>query len=334
MAECLCQRVLIFMVFTSPQIIGAPSFFPTVWGWIKGWFDPVTVSKICVIPQGEETKRLSELMELDDIPKGYGGNLDWEPGMAPDMDKAARQEVEKNGSKGWIDGPCLWQYNQRVPVGTQNGKPRRPTDLKPVGSTSLSTALKPTSPSPPQPQTRSRHPSPARVPVPSLNARPDLAATKTPSSISVLSGPESRSRSPAASVSGRAPAQAPPATAAVAPAAAAMLPTSSTSSLALNNNSTSDLTNANSSSNNVSFPQQRANVAHVEKDSAAAAAAAAATVASHHHHHNTHFDPETANTAGNPSIVVTNGGGEIMPSPSPPSTKKKPPMERFVTAYE
>lgn len=24
-------------------IIGAPSFFPTVWGWIKRWFDPVTV---------------------------------------------------------------------------------------------------------------------------------------------------------------------------------------------------------------------------------------------------------------------------------------------------
>lgn len=24
-------------------IIGAPSFFPTVWGWIKRWFDPITV---------------------------------------------------------------------------------------------------------------------------------------------------------------------------------------------------------------------------------------------------------------------------------------------------
>lgn len=24
-------------------IVGAPSFFPTVWGWIKRWFDPVTV---------------------------------------------------------------------------------------------------------------------------------------------------------------------------------------------------------------------------------------------------------------------------------------------------
>lgn len=24
-------------------IIGAPSFFPTVWSWIKKWFDPITV---------------------------------------------------------------------------------------------------------------------------------------------------------------------------------------------------------------------------------------------------------------------------------------------------
>ena len=29
-------------------IIGAPSFFPTVWGWIKRWFDPITVSKIFI----------------------------------------------------------------------------------------------------------------------------------------------------------------------------------------------------------------------------------------------------------------------------------------------
>jgi hypothetical protein len=24
-------------------IIGAPSFFPTVWSWVKKWFDPITV---------------------------------------------------------------------------------------------------------------------------------------------------------------------------------------------------------------------------------------------------------------------------------------------------
>ena len=24
-------------------VIGAPSFFPTIWGWARGWFDPITV---------------------------------------------------------------------------------------------------------------------------------------------------------------------------------------------------------------------------------------------------------------------------------------------------
>ena len=31
------------------QIIGAPAFFPTVWGWIKRWFDPNTTSKIFIL---------------------------------------------------------------------------------------------------------------------------------------------------------------------------------------------------------------------------------------------------------------------------------------------
>jgi len=28
-------------------IIGAPSFFPTVWSWVKKWFDPITVVSFC-----------------------------------------------------------------------------------------------------------------------------------------------------------------------------------------------------------------------------------------------------------------------------------------------
>jgi len=28
-------------------VIGAPSFFPTVWGWVKRWFDPITVVSLC-----------------------------------------------------------------------------------------------------------------------------------------------------------------------------------------------------------------------------------------------------------------------------------------------
>lgn len=52
--------------------------------------------------------------------------------MEPHLDQATREALERNGAKGWIEGPCLWQQNQRVPVGTVNGKPRRPAKLEPV----------------------------------------------------------------------------------------------------------------------------------------------------------------------------------------------------------
>ncbi|ERF73106.1 hypothetical protein EPUS_06567 [Endocarpon pusillum Z07020] len=115
-------------------IIGAPSFFPTVWGWIKRWFDPVTVNKIFILGHHEVKARLSEYIHPDDFPKKYGGNLDWDIGMDPHLDQVTREAVERNGGKGWIGGPCLWEQNQRVPVGTVNGKPRRPAKLEPVAA--------------------------------------------------------------------------------------------------------------------------------------------------------------------------------------------------------
>jgi len=114
------------------QVIGAPSYFPTVWGWIKRLFDPVTVNKIFILGHHEVKAKLSEFIHLDDIPKKYGGNLDWDVGMSPHLDQAATEAVERNGSKGWIEGPCLWEQGERVPVGTVNGKPRRPVNLEAV----------------------------------------------------------------------------------------------------------------------------------------------------------------------------------------------------------
>jgi hypothetical protein len=52
--------------------------------------------------------------------------------MSPDLEPVARKLVESNGSKGWVEGPCLWEQGQRIPVGTINGKPRRPANTVPV----------------------------------------------------------------------------------------------------------------------------------------------------------------------------------------------------------
>lgn len=113
-------------MLTVPQILGAPSFFPTVWGWIKRWFDPVTVSKIFILSQAEIKPTLEKFVEHENIPKAYGGSLDWSFGQHPHLDEAAAMQCYKTG-KDWIPGPLLWEDDQRVPVGTVNGQPRTST---------------------------------------------------------------------------------------------------------------------------------------------------------------------------------------------------------------
>ncbi|KAK5945478.1 hypothetical protein PMZ80_002683 [Knufia obscura] len=106
-------------------IIGAPSFFPTVWGWIKRWFDPVTVSKIFILQRSDVLPTLEKFMDHDAIPKKYGGQLNWGWGQPPALDEETREALERDGNKGWVKGPALWLNNERVVVGSQNGQLRR-----------------------------------------------------------------------------------------------------------------------------------------------------------------------------------------------------------------
>jgi hypothetical protein len=56
--------------------------------------------------------------------------------MLPDMDDESLRAIERDGRKGWLDGPCLWLDYKRFAVGSVNGKLRRPDSeiaaLKPV----------------------------------------------------------------------------------------------------------------------------------------------------------------------------------------------------------
>ncbi|RMZ90753.1 hypothetical protein DV736_g2001, partial [Chaetothyriales sp. CBS 134916] len=106
-------------------IVGAPAFFPTVWAWIKRWFDPVTVSKIFILSKHDAHSTLSKFMDPKDIPTRYGGQLEWEWGRLPDIDEPTRAALERSGNRNWITGPCLWLDNKRVVVGSEKAKPRR-----------------------------------------------------------------------------------------------------------------------------------------------------------------------------------------------------------------
>ncbi|KAF2198991.1 CRAL/TRIO domain-containing protein [Delitschia confertaspora ATCC 74209] len=117
-------------------IIGAPGFFPTVWGWVKRWFDPITVSKIFILSQADMFPTLSQYIDPDNIPKKYGGNLDFEFGMMPVLEPAIEKAIKWENPENqdshniWPIGPISWEQNSdrtmtAVAVGTEAGAPRK-----------------------------------------------------------------------------------------------------------------------------------------------------------------------------------------------------------------
>ncbi|KAL8689622.1 MAG: hypothetical protein Q9218_004748 [Villophora microphyllina] len=114
-------------------IIGAPSFFPTVWGWIKKWFDPITTSKIFILSHEQVKPTLSAFMEVSSIPKKYGGELDFECGMMPSIDPEIRKCLDVKNPKLeelFLTGPTRWVDNEEgemiaLSVGSIDGKPHK-----------------------------------------------------------------------------------------------------------------------------------------------------------------------------------------------------------------
>ncbi|KAL4887711.1 CRAL-TRIO domain-containing protein [Aspergillus karnatakaensis] len=113
-------------------IIGAPAFFPTVWGWIKRWFDPGTTSKIFILGASEVLPTLTSFMEPSSIPKQYGGELEWRWGDMPYLDEPARELVgtletapaEGQTKPGFIKGPVLFKGDKVEIIGKESGKSR------------------------------------------------------------------------------------------------------------------------------------------------------------------------------------------------------------------
>ncbi|KAJ7070052.1 CRAL/TRIO domain-containing protein [Mycena amicta] len=73
-------------------IVNAPSFFPTIWGWIKGWFDPGTRNKIHILGRNPR-EDLLKLIDAENLPRQYGGTLDWEYKSEPNFDQATKDAV-------------------------------------------------------------------------------------------------------------------------------------------------------------------------------------------------------------------------------------------------
>ncbi|KAL8815827.1 MAG: hypothetical protein Q9223_005075 [Gallowayella weberi] len=113
-------------------VIGAPSYFSTIWGWIKKWVDAGTVEKLRILPQGEVLPTLKEFIDIENIPTRFGGQFEYETGMSYDLDPViARRLVWKSGSDNKLPrGPIKWVETgdgnkMAIAVGSQGGKMRK-----------------------------------------------------------------------------------------------------------------------------------------------------------------------------------------------------------------
>ncbi|KAF1811190.1 CRAL/TRIO domain-containing protein [Eremomyces bilateralis CBS 781.70] len=116
-------------------IIGAPVFFPTVWSWIKRWFDPITVSKIFILGPSEVKPTLEKFIDIANIPKKYGGELDFEFGMLPVLEPSIKEHLQwqsphiQGGQKTFPIGPIIWReapgdHMEAIAVGSEGRKRR------------------------------------------------------------------------------------------------------------------------------------------------------------------------------------------------------------------
>lgn len=81
------------------------------------------------------TPTLSKYIDIDNIPKKYGGNLDWKFGDMPALDPSITESLrwkevtEEKGHKTLPIGPIKWQYDAHgdlaaMAVGSEDGKKR------------------------------------------------------------------------------------------------------------------------------------------------------------------------------------------------------------------
>ncbi|PIL22322.1 hypothetical protein GSI_15010 [Ganoderma sinense ZZ0214-1] len=96
-------------------VVNTPSFFPTVWGWIKPWFDEGTRRKVHVLGK-DSGPALRTFIDPRDLPKPYGGELEWSFEDEPALDDAIREVIGEMPK-----GPVVFEDGQVV-------RPSRPAD--------------------------------------------------------------------------------------------------------------------------------------------------------------------------------------------------------------
>jgi len=93
-------------------IVNAPSFFSTIWGWLKMWFDENTRNKIHVLSKAMQSQLLEEI-DPENLPRAYGGKLNWSFDQPPNLDASVKEALKLTGGI-YPKGP--WALINGVPV--------------------------------------------------------------------------------------------------------------------------------------------------------------------------------------------------------------------------
>ncbi|KAF3938730.1 hypothetical protein ABW19_dt0201902 [Dactylella cylindrospora] len=112
-------------------VIGAPRGAAKTWDWAKGWFDVATTGKVFFLSGDNMLETLKDHIDIENIPKKYGGELDWKFGDAPVLDGDLSELLTKAGcsDKPFPGGTIRWAQGRngssfvRV-VGTKAGQKR------------------------------------------------------------------------------------------------------------------------------------------------------------------------------------------------------------------
>lgn len=121
------------------QVVGAPRYFGQIWKMLKGWLDPVTAAKIEILDSADVTKTLSQFIDLENIPKQFGGSFEFEHGMLPNVELRIQEVLDGVLPAGCsLAGPFKWVVDEAgkrsvVPLGTVKGA-RRDKAVQKVGA--------------------------------------------------------------------------------------------------------------------------------------------------------------------------------------------------------
>ncbi|KAI1420320.1 CRAL/TRIO domain protein [Xylaria sp. FL1777] len=112
-------------VVDTIYVLNAPPYFPRIWSFLKGWFDPRTAEKLVIVPPADVLTTLLEEIDIECIPERYGGQSRDEHGVVPLVGGL----TELLGVEELPEGPIKWTIHQgnrtAVAVGTREGEARR-----------------------------------------------------------------------------------------------------------------------------------------------------------------------------------------------------------------